>query len=232
MCPLVQDFYECESGSVSSASHSRNGSVDLTGFSSGLEHKPSGGTAAAAAAGGAGGGGGGAPGGIAPVVVGGTAPAPMRRIGSRTSLPAPESAASSPARTPLARGSAAGVAAAAVELATEAAVGVGPLWLAKVAKEGPPPPRRDRLPPPQQQEKSVRCAEASFGAGCLAGWQADRLTGCRSGRRPLLQGLSCALPAAVLCCSPSLPLCLLLPAFSHCHAAFFLPPSLPAACGH
>jgi hypothetical protein len=192
VCPLVQDFYECESGSVSSASHSRNGSIDLTGFTSGLEHKPSGGTtaAAAAAAGGAVGGGG-AAGSIAPVSAGSTAPAPMRRIGSRTSLPAPECAASSPARTPLARGSAAGVTV--VELATEAAVGVHPHWLAKVAKEGPPPPRRDRLPPPQQQEKSVRCAEANRNVGVwLAIWQAAA-----AGVFHRHSGSSLALPAAV-----------------------------------
>ena len=142
--PSLQEFYECESGSLGGG-HSRGASVDLTGFSTALqlEHKPPG---AATAAGGAGGAAG-APGDART----------MRRSGSKTSLPAPDSSASSPARTPLAGAIAPQVVADAVAAASRL-----PGWL---AKEGPPPKRRDRLPPPQQQEKSVRCGAAWWGWG-------------------------------------------------------------------
>ncbi|KAL4420270.1 hypothetical protein ABPG77_005610 [Micractinium sp. CCAP 211/92] len=130
------EFYECESASLSGA-HSRVQSVDLTNFVA--IDKGGSGANLLAAAGAAG---------------GGSAPIPMRRSGSRTSLPAPDSATSSPTRTPLASSSRGGVQPPAVvaALAAAAAGGGQPDWL---VKEGPPPRRRDRLPKPQQAEKSV-----------------------------------------------------------------------------
>ena len=127
-----QEFYECESGSITTA-HSRGGSVDLTGFAS-LEHA---GLAAAAAA--------------AAVVPGGATPG-MRRTGSKTSLPAPDSTASSPARTPLAA-TLAVPAIIADAIAAKAGRKDEPAW---IGKEGPVPQRRKRMPRPEQQEKSVR----------------------------------------------------------------------------
>lgn len=130
-CP-PQEFYECESGSITTA-HSRGGSVDLTGFAA-LEHVGPAGAAAAAAAPGSG-----TPG--------------MRRTGSKTSLPAPDSSASSPARTPLAA-TLAVPAIIADAIAAKAGVRKDePGW---IATEGPPPKRRTRMPRPEQQEKSVR----------------------------------------------------------------------------
>lgn len=139
------EFFECESGSQK-GTHSRGGSVDLTGFAV-LDRKsgPSG-QAAAAAAGSGGGGGMPASGGS------------MRRSASRTSLPAPDSVASSPTRTPMAssRGGDGGLqrpsAVAAAAMASAEAAAGEPEWL---AKELPLPQRRDRLPKPQQAEKSV-----------------------------------------------------------------------------
>lgn len=130
------EFFECESGSLSGA-HSRGGSVDLTNFVATEKGSSGPGMLAAAAA-----------------AAGGSAAVPMRRSGSRTSLPAPDSAASSPARTPLAsagRGATQPNAVATVLAATAGGRGQ-PEWL---AKEGAPPRRRDRLPKPQQAEKSV-----------------------------------------------------------------------------
>lgn len=125
------EFYECESGSITTA-HSRGGSVDLTGFAA-LEHVGPAGAAAAAAAPGSG-----TPG--------------MRRTGSKTSLPAPDSSASSPARTPLAA-TLAVPAIIADAIAAKAGVRKDePGW---IATEGPPPKRRTRMPRPEQQEKSV-----------------------------------------------------------------------------
>lgn len=139
----LQEFYECESASLSGG-HSRVASVDLTNF-------------VAIDKGGSG------SGMLAPVVTaaGGSTAAPMRRSGSRTALPAPDSAASSPTRAALGSSARGGAQPPAAATAPVVAAGrkAGPDWL---AKEGTPPQRRDRLPKPQQAEKSVRSVALSL----------------------------------------------------------------------
>lgn len=130
--------------------------MDLTGFAA-LDLKGSAGSGAV----------GGPPGGP-----------PLRRTGSKHSLPAPDSTASSPVRTPVAGAAAlpaavaqavgaaatTGAAAAAAAAGGEA-VGVSAEWFAKEGGEGPPPPRRDRLPPPREKERSVRCVRPGLAGG-------------------------------------------------------------------
>lgn len=212
--PGPQEFYECESASLSGA-HSRVQSVDLTNFVA--IDKGGSGANLLAAAGAAG---------------GGSAPIPMRRSGSRTSLPAPDSATSSPTRTPLASSSRGGVQPPAVvaALAAAAAGGGQPDWL---VKEGPPPRRRDRLPKPQQAEKSVRWAALQPAGSQLGG---RHIRGALQGViRPALPQRLPRLLLVTRCSEAGSSLLCASPCFSYasCSAVCLcsLLPLLPAACG-